>query len=101
MADNFFWLAINLKEYAKFDKKPILLKVRDSDILEIIQNIKTNALNENYLFHIKAFDNQVFFYSKDIYYIKVSAVKPELKAFDKYKHNVDDWDEWVAEGSDD
>lgn len=101
MTDNFFWLAINLKEYAKFDKKPILLKVRGSNLLEIIKDIKTNALNENYLFHIKASDNQVFFYSKDIYCIKVSAVKPESQAFDKYNHNVDDWDEWVAEGDDD
>lgn len=71
----YYWLAITLKESAKLDKKPILLKVEESFIKEIISELKVNAKNENYLFHLADKYSDIFFFSKDIYFIKISPVK--------------------------
>lgn len=82
----YYWLAITLKETAKLDKKPILLKVEESFIEEIIKEIKINSKNENYLFHLTDKYSDIFFFSKDIYFIKISPVK-----FDDDEKNDFEW----------
>lgn len=74
---SFYWLAISLKEDVKLDKKPILMKIAKSSIQKLIEDFKSNSKNENYLFHIKDNNSQIFFFSKDIYFIKISPVKPD------------------------
>lgn len=104
MDKKWFWLAITLKDHVRSNKKPILLKISGEKIDEVIKDIKANSLKENYLFHIQAFANQVFFYAKDICTIKISSVNNKFEKYTGDKHfnnfSVED-DDWMKLGDDD